>query len=477
MSDKIYACLLRLYPSDFRRRYQEEILQLYRDRLREEAGFLLRTRLWCDLLADAARSLPQAWRNSYATTSAASLAPNAEGVPSFRVLDKEPLRPASILAGSSLSLAVIAAFVLLMSIPVATPSTARWSGTISPVEAVLQRLNREFDRHGRASAASAATGASQAQASPGSPATVSIAPDVRLDAGQRTRVIQGVAQNLNEYYFDRETARRASGTLLMRERHGEYDGIDDGPALAARLTTDVRAAIQDPHVVIQYSSQLIPNATTGPSPAALDRYRTALMQLNCTFEKVEVFPDNIGYLKLNSFPDPAICGSIAEAAMRRLNRTDAIIFDLRDNTGGYPEMVALLAAPLFSHPVPWYNPRDTSSPNSLMLSPVPASSLGNKPVYILTSSRTYSGAEHFTYNLKMLKRAIVVGETTGGADHAGTFHRIDDHFGMGIPETRITNPYGAPDWAGSGVAPDVKVKAADALAAAEKLALRKIHKN
>jgi C-terminal processing protease CtpA/Prc len=73
----------------------------------------------------------------------------------------------------------------------------------------------------------------------------------------------------------------------------------------------------------------------------------------------------------------------------------------------------------------------------------------------------------------MLKRATVVGETTGGAAHAGVFYRVDEHFGVGIPESKITNPYGTPDWAGVGVEPDVKVKAADALEAAEKLAAKR----
>jgi len=45
----------------------------------------------------------------------------------------------------------------------------------------------------------------------------------------------------------------------------------------------------------------------------------------------------------------------------------------------------------------------------------------------------------------MLKRATLVGETTGGATDVGTFHRIDDHFGMGIRETRGINPYSEPD--------------------------------
>jgi C-terminal processing protease CtpA/Prc len=159
-----------------------------------------------------------------------------------------------------------------------------------------------------------------------------------------------------------------------------------------------------------------------------------------------------------------------------LNGTDAIIFDLRDNMGGYPGMVEEIAAPLFDHPAPWYNPKEPSGAASSIHSPVPGSRLANKAAYILTSSRTFSGAEQFAYNLKMLKRATLVGETTGGGAHVGVFHRLDDHFGIGIPETPITNPYGGPDWEGTGVHPDVIVPAKDALATAEELARKSLRK-
>ncbi len=76
----------------------------------------------------------------------------------------------------------------------------------------------------------------------------------------------------------------------------------------------------------------------------------------------------------------------------------------------------------------------------------------------------------------MLKRATLVGETTGGAAHSGVFHRIDDHFGMGIPETKPINPFSKTDWAERGVEPDVKVKAADALQTTEKLAESKLQR-
>ena len=115
MSEKMYARLLRLYPSRFRKVYEDEALQLIRDRLRDETGFFKRARLTWDLVTDVFAGLPQACRNSYAVTVEASASPNAEGIPSFKVLDKEPLGRGSILIGSTLSLATIFAFGFLLN--------------------------------------------------------------------------------------------------------------------------------------------------------------------------------------------------------------------------------------------------------------------------------------------------------------------------------------------------------------------------
>ena len=133
-------------------------------------------------------------------------------------------------------------------------------------------------------------------------------------------------------------------------------------------------------------------------------------------------------------------------------------------------MVALMSGYLFDRPEYWYNPRKNTTPRSWTQSSVPGNRLADKPVHVLTSTRTFSRAEQFSYDLKMLKRAILVGETTGRAAHSGVFYRIDDHFGIGVPETKSINPISKTDWAETGVEPDVKVKAADALETAVKLA-------
>ncbi|PYU40603.1 MAG: hypothetical protein DMG54_22620 [Acidobacteria bacterium] len=63
-----------------------------------------------------------------------------------------------------------------------------------------------------------------------------------------------------------------------------------------------------------------------------------------------------------------------------------------------------------------------------------------KPAYVQTHKQTFSGAEEFSYNLKNLKRATIIGETTGGGAHPISGHRIDDHFMIGVPFARTINP-------------------------------------
>jgi C-terminal processing protease CtpA/Prc len=81
-----------------------------------------------------------------------------------------------------------------------------------------------------------------------------------------------------------------------------------------------------------------------------------------------------------------------------------------------------------------------------------------------------SAAEEFTHDLKMLKRATLVGETTAGANHAANFHAIGNNFYVATVEVRAINPYSKYNWNDTGVEPDVKTSAPDALKAAPKLA-------
>jgi C-terminal processing protease CtpA/Prc len=278
---------------------------------------------------------------------------------------------------------------------------------------------------------------------------------------------------VKEDYFDPKMAQQIADALQAHEKHGDDDVVANKAGLAIALTRQMQQVSHDRRLEVVYSREVLPSGPREPTPEMLARFRAELEQNNCTFEQVKILPHNIGYLKLNAFPDVSICQSRAAAAMASMNHVNALIFDLRDNRGGSGQMVSLLASYLFDHPEFLYDPRTNPTLQS-WTQPVPGNRLADKPVYVLTSSSTISAAEQFAYDLKALKRVTIVGETTRGSAHAGVFHRLDDHFGIGIPRLRAINPFSDEDWEGTGIAPDVKVKSANALEVAEQLAVRKL---
>jgi len=275
-----------------------------------------------------------------------------------------------------------------------------------------------------------------------------------LDVREMQRVMDAVVANLRAHYVDPAVAEKMAKALLAHEKSGAY-ATKDATAFADRITKDMRAASGDMHLELIYSEERLPERDAEPSGDEQARHRRRLEEMNCAVAKAEILPHNIGYLKMDWFPEPSICETQVRGALARLNHADAMIFDLRDSRGGFPEMVLLVASYFFDHPEYMFNPREAPSVQSWTRSPVAGNELADK---------------------KNLKRAKLIGETTGGGAHAGVFHRIDDHFGMGITEVRVVNPYGKNDWEGVGVEPDVKVKAEDALETAKGLALEEMRK-
>ncbi len=303
---------------------------------------------------------------------------------------------------------------------------------------------------------------------------------VKLDAAERTRVIDGVARNLKESYVYPDLAQKMEEAIRANQKRGDYDAVTDPDAFANRLTKDLRGVSHDKHLGVNFSPVKLPEDMGKPSPEQETEFHKMLERTNCEFQKVEILAQNIGYLKFNAFADPSFCGPTVVAAMNFLAHVDAIIFDLRENGGGDPKMVAMISSYLFDKPIhlnDLYNRQEDFTQQYWTLPYVPGTTLANKPVFVLTSKNTFSGAEEFTYNLKNLKRATIVGETTGGGAHPVSGHRIDDHFMIGVPFARAVNPISKKNWEGTGVEPDVPVKAADALQKAEELAAAKVGGN
>ena len=516
MSEKIYACLLRLLPSHFRHAHGEAALQLFRDRARDERGLFRTLRLWLDLLADLAISIPRECRHVRPALIGTAVRQRLEGAPSFFVLEEESPGPGALMFGCAVSLVAVSVFSILLGHagnrrPVnASAEQRRHASDARP--SAFRRATAQAADDAEYATAGATSGpvptmeASRVRPDEGRPniaQTNALRPldssrfpqtqrprpegaatpmigtpveDAKLNAAERRRVMDAVIQNLKKHYIDPDLARKTAEALSAHEKNGDDNTATDGQSFANLLTRQIREVSHDMHLEVVYSQSPLPDGTLEATPEDLARDRKRLEQDNCAFKKVEILPHNIGYLKLNAFPDPSVCRAMATAAMASLNHADAVIFDLRENGGGFSNMVSLISAYLFDHPEYMYDPRGSPTQQSWTRSPVTGNRLVDKPVYVLTSALTISAAEQFCYDLKMLKRVTLVGETTSGSAHAGVFHRIDDHFGMGIPEARAINPYATADWEGTGVEPDVKVNAADALVTAEQLAENRLRK-
>ena len=305
-----------------------------------------------------------------------------------------------------------------------------------------------------------------------------------LDAAERQRIIDAISAKLSAYYIYPEVATKMNLSIASHAKHGDYDSLTDGSDFAAALMDDLRAVSNDKHLFIDYQPFKLPphpddDKPRPPSAADLARERAGLERDNCLFRKVEVLPGNIGYVQFDAFMNPQICGPTVTAAMGFVAHTDAVIVDLRTNHGGNPAMVQLIASYFFdeaTHLNDLYNRHDDQTTQYWTLPYVPGPRI-SAPLYVLTSSHTFSGAEEFTYDMQTQKRATIVGETTGGGAHPVHGVSVGEHFALGVPLARPINPVTKKDWEGTGVTPDIKVPAADALAAAQKSAAEKLRKS
>jgi hypothetical protein len=289
-------------------------------------------------------------------------------------------------------------------------------------------------------------------------------PDMPIDTATKTQIINDLTKELNDSYIFGDVAKNMESKVKQNLQNKAYDSITSSREFAQKLTEDLQAVSHDKHLNVKFSHGKIPVAEAGKAPTKeqIENKLRSMRQVNYGFEKIERLPGNIGYIDLRGFQDPETGLETVAAAMNFVNNTDALIFDLRQNGGGDPGMVALICSYLFGekpvHLNTFYNRKKDSTEEFWTKASVAGKRYGDKDIYVLTSNKTFSAAEEFSYNLKNLKRATIVGETTGGGAHPGSMFRINDHFSAFVPSGRAINPITKTNWEGMGVEPDVKVR-------------------
>ena len=279
-------------------------------------------------------------------------------------------------------------------------------------------------------------------------------------------MIDALSRELQRTYVFPDKAAAMERQLRANLAAHKYDAIDQVSALARMLTEDLQAITHDKHLRVRAGAP-------GPGGAGGAGRQS-------TFGESRRLEGNIAYVEIRTFSESADdARDRAEAVMGAAADATALILDVRANGGGRPEAVALVSSYLFGdQPVHlnslYFRPADRT--DEFFTDPnVRGKKFGAaKPVYVLTSARTFSGAEEFAYNLQALKRATIVGETTGGGAHPGGVVALPHGLSAFIPSGRAINPVTQTNWEGTGVKPDVAVAAPDALEKALELARRLI---
>ncbi len=333
-------------------------------------------------------------------------------------------------------------------------------------------------------------------------------------------VTQALALLRANYVFPELAAQVATG-VEARLAAGEYDNLDE-IALTELLTSHLQSATGDKHLAVRLGGGPGPGGPGpggpgpggpgpggpgpggpgpgGPRPAGPDgrrpepadgepgepgdheARRLKMRQRgrldNFGIHRVERLDGNVGYLDLRRVPMPENAGPAISAAMELVSGTHALIIDLRRNGGGALHGVVCWISYLLPEQPVHLNDvfhADTGETRQFWSLPyLPGSRYTGRPVYVLTSGRTFSGGEDFAYTLQALGRAEVIGETTGGGAHPTRGFPISAAVHIAIPFARSINPVTGTNWQGTGVVPDTPVPADQAYDTAYAKALRHV---
>lgn len=300
----------------------------------------------------------------------------------------------------------------------------------------------------------------------------------------KKQTIDDLAALLPERYAYKELGSKLQQLLQQNLKAGKYDAIVAPEEFSIAVTNDLRSLNADRHLALNYNPQVQTAATTNSSAPPLtpeERVRQISAfnrQMNYGFKGVQFLNGNIGYLKFDYFDAyPDYSGTVVDASMSFLKNCDAIIIDLRDNGGGSSQMVGYILGFFFKERAQsgtsYDRPSDTTT--ETFITPQPKDKqLANVDLYVLTSKRTISAGEALAYDLKYLKQAKVIGETSAGAANPGRVTRLNSMFTAFIPNRHGVSRVSGTNWEGTGVPVDIPCEAEDAMRIANIEALRKL---
>ncbi|RSC93345.1 S41 family peptidase [Tenacibaculum singaporense] len=295
-----------------------------------------------------------------------------------------------------------------------------------------------------------------------------------LSQDKKQNIVTTIQSHLKTTYVNLEKANKMIKVLNVNLKSKKYKAITNPTEFSKVLTKDLQTSSKDLHLKVNYKpKQVAENRQLSSEDIRLKKEQMKakkMAEINFGFMETKILRGNIGYLNLCLFADTKYAEETATAAMNFLSNTNAVIIDLRNNKGGVPSMIQLLSSYFFKdNPVllsNFYERKTNAETQLYTLNINEESKMANKPLYILTSKKTFSAAEAFAYSLKYYNKAIVVGEVTKGGANRTKRITINNQFSISIPYIEAIHPVTKSNWEGVGVQPNIKTSKKDAFARA-----------
>jgi hypothetical protein len=286
---------------------------------------------------------------------------------------------------------------------------------------------------------------------------ITLTPEIIKDA------IETIQKAISDQYVFPEHAEKLTTTLQERFDNNEYNSITNPEDFATTLTEHLHQVVKDGHLRLIPRSKL-PSGLPSKKMGRKKEKKSKILNKGMT--KVEILEGNIGYVPITLFQPLKEVASTIEAIMKFVKDTDALIFDMRQCRGGHGDAVHYLQSYFFGGGCmrllvkSYFRPNDLTIQRWAMHTPLKY----EKPVYILAGKKTFSAGEDFVFTFKIHKRAIIIGDNTGGGAHPCSFTPIGETgLLFSVPIGRTFDPETGKDWEGTGVEPDKRISEEKAL--------------
>lgn len=219
----------------------------------------------------------------------------------------------------------------------------------------------------------------------------------------------------------------------------------EGQSVAGLDTTAVRDMVRG-----QEGTQVLIGIRRGSETMELSITRKTVMTPVAEWKLLE---DNVGLVTIYNFDDRCAEETLAAIEYLRAQGATSLIFDVRNNPGGYKhELVKVLdyllpEGPLF---------RSEDYRGKVEVDESDARCL-EMPMAVLVNGDSYSAAEFFAAALSEYDAAIVVGEKTCGKGYFQSSFTLEDGSAVGLSIGRYTTPNGV-SLANVGITPEVYVE-------------------